>query len=728
MGGLPRLVRYICAVVGTAVWAYWWVVAQHLAPKASTLVWLGAIVPWAVALFSRWRLPRPSRATLWAAIAISLLMVPRLLWLEDAPFRVTSDEACYSLYGLSSIREHAWEIFGGRDAACVSANYMAEVLQVWPALFVRPLLAVRLASALYGLLSLLLTYMLAVRLVGRAGATVAVTVLGCSFWHIVFSRTTYPNMPPLVVVPAALLALVAGTDERNRFLEFMGGVLLGTSFLVYDPARVVVPVALLWLAHRTLMGGVSWRDGVMSVLVIAFGAALFLGPYHHDQGVLAAVGRYRQVSMIDEGSPVWRMRQAGWSISATAEILASQVQHAAAIYVGAGAWNGPHDASPHAIIDPLSLTLGLAGLCVALARPRDSKGFLVLAWVACTFILGQVLTGSPNYRTGPIIPGLAIAAGLAGAAIDRFVLARFGRHAGAMQAAALTALTAVILPINLRYLRDYVADRSDAPDVAMARFVQAGSPAAIYYTVGFRPASRDMVFQLIAYGRTVRDVSSLTDALCGQLDHAHDAVFVLDPVVADAAARQIRRHYPMAVAVKNPFSSNAPILALTLPAGAAAAPAECEARAAEGPGLLARYYRGANWDGAVILERIEEWPFRWQAADQVERVGSIEWVGRLTVPNSGDYAFELIADVSTGSLSIGTQVALERGGSTTAHLEPGTYPLRLRCRPNLEGLCTVRWTPPGEPMQWIAPELLRPPADAGHAPGAYQIGDDQARS
>lgn len=52
----------------------------------------------------------------------------------------------------------------------------------------------------------------------------------------------------------------------------------------------------------------------------------------------------------------------------------------------------------------------------------------------------------------------------------------------------------------------------------------------------------------------------------------------------------------------------------------------------------------------------------------------------------------------------------------TAHYDAGRYPIRVRCRPNIRGLCWLRWAPPGRSFESIPPQFLQPggtPAPTG---------------
>jgi uncharacterized membrane protein len=607
------------------------------------------------------------------------------------------------------LAEHPWEIFAGADKVPPGPfNYLTEALQTWPALFLPPLFGARLASTLLGIVSLALTYFLACRLFGRTAGAVAVTVIACSYWHMVFSRTPYQFMQTVALVPGALLALVVGTEERNRFLQFISGALIGMSLLTYTPARIVIPLGAAWFVHRAVFSGAGWRETAKGAAVITLGAAIFLSPFQQRQGVFSAVARYRQVSTQLGDSPLRRMQEAGWTSPAARQILADQINRAARVYYHGGAEVGVADISVDALVDPVSLALALCGVALALTRLRDSNCFLLAVWLGATFVLGQVLTNIPHssYRAAPICPALAICAGLAGAAFNDLVLTRLRARRLAAQTVALVALLAVLAPLNLRYLADYFAQRSRDAVVGMDRLIAAGSTVPVYYVV--EAGHPHPCLRFLTTGRTVRELPSLMDDL-STIDTTRDAVFVFHPAMAEAGAQIVRRCYPGAVTVSGPYPTGPqPVVALAVSQEALAAAGNCGAPA-DGVGLLARYFSGADWDGKVTRERIEDWPLRWVTREDTEQFRSVEWSGFLRIPASGFYMFELLTGDAEGDVALDSQVLLEHQGSTRTRLDAGEYPLRFRCQPDILGWCWLRWAPPGGVFESIPRQYFRPP-------------------
>ena len=409
---LLRALRVLAAVLGTAAWAWWWLTTtRHGSPETQFLLWLAALLLWALALFSAWRVPKSSWPTAVAAVIVALLTLPRLLSLENAPYHVTPDEAMDAVYGLKELHDRRWGIVG--SVSRVFAPNLTHVLQAWPCLFLEPLFGARLASLILGLASLVSTYALASRMFGKRTAVVALTVLACSYWHMAYSRMAYPYLQPVLILPLALHVLLFGVTERHRFLQFVGGALLGVSVLVYTPGRIVIPIFFIWFVHWLFTGNGRLREAASAVVIITLGGLIVLSPFLQAWGPVGTLARYRGTTQGAAG-PLHVPSANGWTSPPALQLLATQLRTAVRVYYTGGAWMAVHDYAPTSLLDPVSLTLAVIGLGIAVVGLRDSNRFLLVAWIAATFITGQVLTDVPYsaYRAAPLLPALAICAAL----------------------------------------------------------------------------------------------------------------------------------------------------------------------------------------------------------------------------------------------------------------------------------------------------------------------------
>jgi hypothetical protein len=692
-------------IVAVGTWALLWSPWVHT-PTAQLSLWLAAMVGWALALRPGWPHLRRRHATGWVLATVGLVMLPRTVWLTTAPYNVTLDEVSYPLYGLELFARHPWEILSS-----VHLEYLTrfgEAVQAWPCLFLEPLLGGRVASVFLALLSLLTTYALGLYLFGARTALAALAVLGASYWHTLYSRTAYSYMQPMLFVALALYLSVRGVSETNRLLQFLGGVLLGACTLVYTPARIAIPVFALWFAHQALHQRRGLRRAATDIATLAAGLLLFLTPYLHTNGLHGILDRFYEVTG-HPATPLHDIIAHGWTRAAIWNVLVEQVRQAARIYYRGGAWLAVDVPSAAPLLDPVSLLLGLGGLCAALLRWRESRCFLLAAWIACTFFSGQVFTDIPHsaYRAAPLLPPLAICAGWTAATFAGMLQRRLRLSPRLVDGVVIVGLLAVCLPINLGYLEVQLAQQASNPWVATARFIGGSNPASIYYIVGSGASASHNIFRFLAYGHTMRDMPNVMDDLGVAVDDRREAVFVLSPDMAGAALA-IRRCYPGAVLLDEPSGPREdPVLALSVSPPAVGAGRNCSV-AARGPGLRARYFASPAWDGAVVLERVEDWPVRFH--QDLARYRSVEWSGWLRVPVAGDYAFQLQGSRAVGEARVGDAITVPLNGIKSAALSAGAYPIAIRCRPeSADDFCWLRWQPPGGGFAPIPPELLSPP-------------------
>lgn len=703
---LARRPRRIALLLGSVAWAYWWI-----APHASLVVWATSLL-----LFGYWLFePLPSRSpgigVALFALMLAAALIPRVVCLESAPYCVYEDEAHFPYLGSGVLHEHITELASG-VSPYFRATYFSLALQAWPGLFLQPLLGARVASAIFALGSLLGVYLLAARLFDRTVGVIAFMVLASSYWHIAYSRMGYPYMQPICLVPWALYIVLLGATAPNRFLQFLGGIALGASLLVYTPARIVLPIAVAWFAYRVAVGEARVTDAALGLAVTALGGALILSPYFRAQGASEIFYRFHQATLENQG-PLRLLGQCGWASAAGLKLLLAQLRTAAQVYVMPGGLfaveHGPH----HALVDLVSLVLAAIGLIAVAAKIRDSRRFLLVVWVAATFIVGQVLTDVPTsaYRAAPLLPALAICAGIGGRTVA--TAARRLRPARSLPVYAVgIALGAVILPLNLAYLLDYLEQRKgDYIWPAMARLLGKADPAPTYYLVAPEALAFSSLMHAFAGRRTFRDASNLADSLRDPSNRSRGATFVLHPTMA-AGVELIRRCHPGAVILSETSEyTREPVLAVAVSPAAFAADTPC-GEEPDGRGLLASYFGGKSWDGPVVRRQVEDWPYHYER--ETPTLGSVEWRGYLRAPVGGSYRFRLLTrEGAIGDAAIGRRIKVGTEHDVSEHLEAGEYPILIRCRPELpRSLCWLEWVPPGGPRTLIPPQFLRPPDPA----------------
>jgi 4-amino-4-deoxy-L-arabinose transferase-like glycosyltransferase len=232
-------------------------------------------------------------------VALGVAAILRLWQLGDWPPGFYRDEAWNGLDALG--------VLDGQHALFFPANNGREPAYIYltaaaVALFGRSVVAVRLAAALAGTVTTLLTYLLARSWFGWRTGLFAAWLWAVTLWPVHLSRL---GLRPVLLVPALALAFWLGTlaYRRNRpHLWLLAGVAYGTSFYTYLAARFTLVPVLLLLSYlflnrpqqrRRLLAGVLWGGAPTLLTVLPFALLAWQQPD-------LILGRSDQVSLFNE--------------------------------------------------------------------------------------------------------------------------------------------------------------------------------------------------------------------------------------------------------------------------------------------------------------------------------------------------------------------------------------------------------------------------------------------
>lgn len=285
---------WLAPVAALGVWAFLRFEGNRLRPDAlaawasglTLLLWVGEgwSRTWLVSLRRLWQGER--RLSRDALLLLAILLVGaffRLYRIGEIPLEMGCDLPL-NQFNVGDILQGERPIFftryPGREALFF---YLAAPLC---ALFGLGHTTLKVASALIGLSSVPLIYLLGRALYNRRVGLWAAALLSISHWHIILSRTGFRSctLPPLLL--ALLLAMAHGLRTRRLGYFAWAGLFLGLAFYTYNAAMVlpllVGGVALLsalglWRGHR-----VPPRHWLISAIVALY-ALIPLGRYVFDE-------------------------------------------------------------------------------------------------------------------------------------------------------------------------------------------------------------------------------------------------------------------------------------------------------------------------------------------------------------------------------------------------------------------------------------------------------------
>ncbi|PJE73019.1 MAG: hypothetical protein COV00_02400 [Candidatus Tagabacteria bacterium CG10_big_fil_rev_8_21_14_0_10_40_13] len=279
----------------------------------------------------------------------------RLWQITDYPPGLYPDEAMNANNALEAMENGDYKWFysenNGREGLYI--NLLAIPLFI----FGNEPWALRLLSAIFGILTILGLYLLAKELFKNERlALFASFFMAVSFWHIIFSRIAFrPILAPFFLTWAFYL-LFKITNRINWKLEIgnwklitiLSGLLFGLGFHTYiayrvTPLLLIIPFALLWKNNKKV---------IVVFLLGAFIAGLPLGWYFLNNPA-DFLGRTSQISIFSVDSPL--------------KALAENVFKTIGMLFWAGDYNWRHNLSgtpelfwPVAVLFLIGIMLGFA--------------------------------------------------------------------------------------------------------------------------------------------------------------------------------------------------------------------------------------------------------------------------------------------------------------------------------------------------------------------------------
>ncbi len=267
------------------------------------------------------RVSASDHSLLWLILILALAAVLRLYALGSIPHGFTNDEAQDGLNARQAI-DTGLQVFypenNGREGLYINLATPLVLLlgnTIW---------AMRLPSAIFGVLTVWMTYLLGLELFSKRIGLLGALFVATSTWHLYNSRlTNRSNAAPFFLCLA--LYLVFQTMRRVRdgraYLMWAGlaGVVYGLGFHTYPSFRIT-PVLLLalwtyYLAHKPLedLRKKTW----LAATCFAGSAAVAIAPLalyfwkHPDM----FARRASQVSVWSQSNPGWHVVRNCWAVA-----------------------------------------------------------------------------------------------------------------------------------------------------------------------------------------------------------------------------------------------------------------------------------------------------------------------------------------------------------------------------------------------------------------------------
>lgn len=415
----------------------------------------------------------PTKRLLLAAILILALFLRLHRW-DELPVGTHVDEAINILDALDIASNGGFEIWdddiGGRPT--LHLQIVGRLFQAAGA----SVAAARAVSAIAGILSVALMFLVAEAMCGLRVAALASLFLAVNHTHLHYSRLVFEaSIAPCFLLLSLLLLLRAARRPPGLAGHAAAGAAAGLGLYTYASFRIAALIPIAWSLILAARRGPKLLWGTAA---LALAAGLAAAPLLHF--ALAHPGRVMQ-----RYSEVSVLSRDGWS--GLLENLAAYPR----IFVDLGDRNAMQNlpGEPGFLL-PVSIFF-VAGLCFCLLEIRRERSQLMLAWLALGLlpaILTQTVETPHSTRSLLAFPaGCIIAANGLASLLDLAKLERRTALAFELCIALLALLANAHSYFDLRFEHRLVYNRFLGADSAMGRIARAriDSGGAAYIDANF---------------------------------------------------------------------------------------------------------------------------------------------------------------------------------------------------------------------------------------------------
>jgi 4-amino-4-deoxy-L-arabinose transferase-like glycosyltransferase len=505
------------------------------APLAVPLgLWLAALGLWLGHGFTgdrahgvgptRWFEDRAEAAVLASIVLLAAFF--RLAALSEIPTLIHHDTASCALVGKAMLTGASRDPFALEQGWYHFPRLGLLPYSVSLKLLGTNIVALRIVSALPGILLVPALYFLVRGWFGRAAATIAALYMACNHVAVHFSRDGIWNIHSLTLGVIGFGALFGGWRRRSGFWLGASGIALGLCLYTYTAGRlffglgVLAATVMIW-KDRPRMS----RHAAHFVVALVLTTAPLVASFVRVPGALS-VDQTLNMNPFSEARRSHVMSQVG-SVEPL-RVLAYQTRHTLAGFVDEGD-SSSHYAIRRPLIGPVTLALALAGVVFGLARLPDGRFAFLFAWLLAGLFFGSVLTINPPSfpRLLAVLPvPMVLASAVAGLAWQK--LSRVGAVVRGLVALCLAALMVVTLVRNVRIYLAFCRSMETTVNewVVIRELPEVERATTVYFFTGAYMLADSPAFELFREGR--RHVFGITDTdLPERL--AEPTAFILSP-------------------------------------------------------------------------------------------------------------------------------------------------------------------------------------------------------
>lgn len=579
---------------------------------------------------------------------------------------------------------------------------------------------VRMLSAIVGTLTLLGSYLLVRRMFGSWTALVAAFLLAVSHWHIHHSRLVSNNIEVVLFTILAIYFLYRGVRSRRPLDYCLAGMSIGLSCYFGYKSRLLPPFiasALLYLVivKRGFLRR-QWRNIFVLVLAVLFVFAplgLFYARNGWEKYLLA---RAQERSIFKNWDRLYR----AYGTTKVWEVLRIQTERTALVfnyYKDAGTFYG---FTQEPVLDFFTAALYVLGFAYSAYHWKDTRYALLLCWYILT-LQGSLLSIDPPqvHRIVAMIPVPFVFSGIAVEQFRGELVKVAGWRKGLYPALLLALFLGIVAYVNIDAYFVRYAERWPWLDITtMAKYIrELGQDYRIYFFGTPHTYIKHGTIRFIAHGVEGVDVANVADVVPVRQEVDRDVAFVLMGSHLQTFPI-IEGYYPGSVLREFKDPKGRSLFAAYL---------VTQQEVASKQGLVARYYRGAGWEGEPEVTR-EGVAISFDQSEETKPPPySVQWEGTIYLPAYGKYPMGLDSTQSSRLFIDGSLLIDNPGGRQASEVTLAAGPHAITVMgiaASSEDEIALYWRPPGQGEREVPRHVLTPNSEANGLLGSYYSNAD----
>lgn len=340
---------------------------------------------------------------------LSILLISTLLRLIDLsthPYPWSGDEASIGIEGRRILLGEITNFFDAGWSGQPNWSFIPAALSI--TIFGENLFALRLPSALGGVLAVVFLFLLTREMFGNRTAMLAAVFLAAFPLHLHFSRIGVHNIVDSLMICLVLWLILLAMRKDKLEMYLLAGIATGLTFYTYVGTRLVLGIALLALFYMGIRRRGFIKSHLPHLAIYSLGLFVAIAPmaaFFVDKPDIFLT-RISQSSIFSAG---WLEGEASLSGISKAAVIWRQFTITVLVFISKPAVSN-FFYSPRPYLTVIGAVFFLLGIFYSFVRIFQPRMFVLQAWFWSVILLGGVLTqGAPAHtRMLMTTPALAI--------------------------------------------------------------------------------------------------------------------------------------------------------------------------------------------------------------------------------------------------------------------------------------------------------------------------------